>query len=302
MDIYVPQAVSLLLALPSVLLYVTECVVILRFWRHCFATSFFRLFLLLAANNLLLNFVLYIPSMRISEVGLFYELYMSMPDWVPKTFFCLSFFTFHFENFLTMVVIAHRLSAIVRPLDFEELWSRFFLIVVAAGVLICLALITPIALMDNIHFNADIKRTQIKRIVVSYRFRPGEKVFNAYKFLFICSVLALATSTALNLATIFAYKWHKRTRTATLTRQRTGGESCGHFGIPSPRLYSCNVLWSSAAFGLLYFCLFVHLGLRVVPASLVHSRQPVHFAERPPSFCENKCIIQRHFWWCTEHF
>uniref|UniRef100_A0A183CC13 Serpentine receptor class gamma n=1 Tax=Globodera pallida TaxID=36090 RepID=A0A183CC13_GLOPA len=158
--------------------------------------------------------------MRISEVGLFYELYMSMPDWVPKTFFCLSFFTFHFENFLTMVVIAHRLSAIVRPMDFEELWSRFFLIVVAAGVLICLALITPIALMDNIHFNSDIKRTQIKRIVVSYRFRPGEKVFNAYKFLFICSVLALATSTALNLATIFAYKWHKKTRTATLTRQR----------------------------------------------------------------------------------
>uniref|UniRef100_A0A183BWE9 Serpentine receptor class gamma n=1 Tax=Globodera pallida TaxID=36090 RepID=A0A183BWE9_GLOPA len=159
--------------------------------------------------------------MRISEVGLFYELYMSMPGWVPKTFFCLSFFTFHFENFLTMVVIAHRLSAIVRPMDFEELWSRFFLIVVVAGVLICLALITPIALMDNIHFNADInKRTQIKRIVVSYRFRPGEKVFNAYKFLFICSVLALATSTALNLATIFAYKWHKRTRTATLTRQR----------------------------------------------------------------------------------
>jgi hypothetical protein len=58
------------------------------------------------------------------ELGLFVYFYRTLPIWVPKIFYFDYLFASHMENFLTVFIIFHRLSAILWPMDFERVLPK----------------------------------------------------------------------------------------------------------------------------------------------------------------------------------
>ncbi|KAI1706129.1 srg family chemoreceptor domain-containing protein [Ditylenchus destructor] len=125
-----PFIVGLVIGVPSVILYLIETIVLIKYWK-LLNTSFFRLFLVRFVLNFLNYLGTYISS-RAGLVGLFYDFFHSMPSLFLAFWFTFYYYAFHAENLTTMFILINRLTSILLPLKHIQFTQPSFVSAVSA--------------------------------------------------------------------------------------------------------------------------------------------------------------------------
>ncbi|CAK5039155.1 unnamed protein product [Meloidogyne enterolobii] len=120
--VYLPFVISIVIGVPSAILYSFEVVIIITKWKD-FNSSFFQLLIARAILNIL-NFIISFGQ-RFGKVGLFTNIYLQLTSWVLATIFFFGLYCIHGENIATTLQLFNRLSSILWPFTYEKLWKRF---------------------------------------------------------------------------------------------------------------------------------------------------------------------------------
>ncbi|KAI1699867.1 srg family chemoreceptor domain-containing protein [Ditylenchus destructor] len=118
---YPPFIFSLIIGVPSLVLYLIEVFVLLKN-RSSFRSAFFRLFLLRFVSNFINYFCTYF-YMRLGRLGLFIGLMNSMPSFLLGFVFFFNYYTFHADNISTMFILLNRLTLIIFPVEHVKIWK-----------------------------------------------------------------------------------------------------------------------------------------------------------------------------------
>ncbi|KAI1704797.1 srg family chemoreceptor domain-containing protein [Ditylenchus destructor] len=119
--IYPPFIFSLIIGVPSLILYVIE-VFVLIIHQSNFRSAFFRLFIVRFITNFYNYFCSYF-YMRLGRIGLFIEFFKVMPSQLLGFVFFLNYYTFHADNLSTLFILLNRLTLIVFPLGHKKVWT-----------------------------------------------------------------------------------------------------------------------------------------------------------------------------------
>jgi hypothetical protein len=64
-------------------------------------------------------------SMRLNWIPALLDSFLSFPSWLSGTIFAINFYNFHAQNLFTLFMLIQRLTAILRPFDFEKVFLPF---------------------------------------------------------------------------------------------------------------------------------------------------------------------------------
>ncbi|KAI1701222.1 srg family chemoreceptor domain-containing protein [Ditylenchus destructor] len=123
---YPPVILSLIISVPSIVLYVIEVVIMIVQNRN-FNSPFFRLFIARSLCNFVNYFCTSLPA-RFGRVGWFRVFFETLP---PKFLAFSSFFnhyTFHADNLSTAIILINRLTLILFPTIHKKAWKYLFYI------------------------------------------------------------------------------------------------------------------------------------------------------------------------------
>uniref|UniRef100_A0A915NQH4 Serpentine receptor class gamma n=1 Tax=Meloidogyne floridensis TaxID=298350 RepID=A0A915NQH4_9BILA len=87
--VYLPFVISLVIGVPSVILYSFEVFIIITKWKD-FNSSFFQLLIARAILNILYFIISF--GQRFAKVGLFTNVYLQLPSWVLATIFFFRYY------------------------------------------------------------------------------------------------------------------------------------------------------------------------------------------------------------------
>uniref|UniRef100_A0A914M7G9 Serpentine receptor class gamma n=1 Tax=Meloidogyne incognita TaxID=6306 RepID=A0A914M7G9_MELIC len=207
--VYLPFVISVVIGVPSSILYSFEVVIIITKWKD-FNSSFFQLLIARAILNIL-NFIISFGQ-RFGKVGLFTDIYLLLPSWVLATIFFSSLYCIHGENIVTTLQLLNRLSSILWPFTYEKVWKRCLLLTML------LIFITPLILTVQMfsqdfyaHLQADNKTVTID----VHNIKEGDTqpleyaAYSCVIFMFICLII--------NIATLFVYKTKVQPQTNKIT-------------------------------------------------------------------------------------
>nr|CAD2175493.1 unnamed protein product [Meloidogyne enterolobii] len=204
--VYLPFVISVVIGVPSAILYSFEVVIIITKWKD-FNSSFFQLLIARAILNIL-NFIISFGQ-RFGKVGLFTNIYLQLPSWVLAVIFFFGYYCIHGENIATTLQLFNRLSSILWPFTYEKLWKRFLPLSVL--LIFILPLTWTLQMFsqdfyarlqaDNQTITIDVKTPDIK---------PAEyAAYSCVIFMSICLII--------NIATLFVYKTRVIPQTANVT-------------------------------------------------------------------------------------
>ncbi|KAI1701445.1 srg family chemoreceptor domain-containing protein [Ditylenchus destructor] len=211
---YPPFIVGLVIGIPSVILYVTEAIVLIKHWKRLNST-FFRLFLVRFALNIL-NYLCSYMYARFGRVGLLYELFSSLPSIVLAFGFTFYYYSFLAENFSTMFILVNRLTSILSPLSHIKIWkyllpaSIFVIIIVPLPFTAPMLAYKVIARLqaDNYTFTM-----YYEQLAGYYYLEPSMiSAVSAVLFCIICG--------GLNIATVVIYNSNAYGKTIIYTNQK----------------------------------------------------------------------------------
>ncbi|KAI1719879.1 srg family chemoreceptor domain-containing protein [Ditylenchus destructor] len=195
-----PFVFSLIVSIPSIILYCIEVVILLINIKY-FNTAFFRLFIV----RFIYNFLNYFNSFfyaRFGRVGLFLYLFERIPSWLLAFFFFFHYYNFHVDNLFTMFILLNRLTLITFPMTHEKIWKYFLPISILLTIGVPLPFTIPTLSNtfyvrmqdDNTTFTLDYYRetgkTYLKSSYIS--------AISAISFCIVCGIL--------NCLTVFFYR------------------------------------------------------------------------------------------------
>ncbi|KAI1706065.1 srg family chemoreceptor domain-containing protein [Ditylenchus destructor] len=192
---YPPVIFSLIISVPSIVLYVIEVIIMLR-QKHNFDSPFYRLFIARSLCNFVNYFCTSLPD-RFGRVGWFRSFFEVLP---PKFLAFSSFFnhyTFHADNLSTAIILINRLTLILFPSVHKKMWKYLFyisLIVIFGTPLFFSAPMLGYDFRvrpqnDNWTFTFDFNKEEGKQY-----FKPvTTAAFSAVLFCGICGVLNILT-------------------------------------------------------------------------------------------------------------
>nr|CAD2163570.1 unnamed protein product [Meloidogyne enterolobii] len=203
--VYLPFVISLIIGVPSVILYLFEVVIIITKWKD-YNSSFFQLFIARAILNIL-NFIFFFVQ-RFGKVGLFTNIYLQLPSWVFAVICFFGYYCIHGENIATALQLFNRLSSILWPFTYEKLWRRFLPLSVLLIFILPLTWTLQIFSHDfYAHLQADNQTITIDLKIVDIN--PAEDAaYSCVIFMFICLII--------NIATLLAYKTKVQSQTTKI--------------------------------------------------------------------------------------
>ncbi|CAK5014420.1 unnamed protein product [Meloidogyne enterolobii] len=196
--VYLPFVISVVIGVPSAILYLFEVIIIITKWKE-FNSSFFQLLIAKSILNIL-NFIISFGP-RFGKVGLFTNLFLQLPSWVLAIIFFFGYYCIHGENIATTLQLLNRLSSILWPFSYERTWRRFL------PLSMLLIFVLPLSRTVQILSEPFIARLQADNQTVTIyevTIKPGEinptedAAYSCVIFMFICLII--------NIATLFVYK------------------------------------------------------------------------------------------------
>uniref|UniRef100_A0A915NTX4 Serpentine receptor class gamma n=1 Tax=Meloidogyne floridensis TaxID=298350 RepID=A0A915NTX4_9BILA len=206
--VYLPFVISLVIGVPSVILYSFEVVIIITKWKD-YNSSFFQLFIARAILNIL-NFIFFFVQ-RFGKVGLFTNIYLQLPSWVLATTFFFGYYCIHGENIATTLQLLDRLSSILWPFTYEKAWNRLLPFAILLIFILPLARTIQIFSYDlYARLQADNQTITIAiRNIETLDINPAEDAaYSCVIFMFICLII--------NIATLFVYKTKVQSQTTKI--------------------------------------------------------------------------------------
>uniref|UniRef100_A0A914NM53 Serpentine receptor class gamma n=1 Tax=Meloidogyne incognita TaxID=6306 RepID=A0A914NM53_MELIC len=210
--VYLPFVISVIIGVPSAILYLFEVVIIITKWKD-FNSSFFQLFIARAILNIL-NFIISFGQ-RFGKVGLFTDIYLQLPSWVLATIYFFGYYCIHGENIATTLQLFNRLSSILWPFTYEKIWRRFL------PLSILLIFIIPLSWTIQTFSKDFSSRLQADNQTVTIAMynniskkdgndNPAEyAAYSCVIFMFICLII--------NIATLFVYKTKVQSQSNKIT-------------------------------------------------------------------------------------
>ncbi|KAI1707648.1 srg family chemoreceptor domain-containing protein [Ditylenchus destructor] len=116
-----PFIIALVISIPSLILYVVEVIVLIKYSSQ-FKSAFFRLFVLRFILNFF-NFFCSFVYARFGLVGFFMGTFNMMPKWFIGICFFYNYYNFHAENLSTFFILLNRLTSVLMPFKHKEVWS-----------------------------------------------------------------------------------------------------------------------------------------------------------------------------------
>ncbi|KAI1700654.1 srg family chemoreceptor domain-containing protein [Ditylenchus destructor] len=116
-----PFIIALFISIPSLILYVVEVIVLIKYSSQ-FKTAFFRLFVLRFILNFF-NFFCSFVYARFGLVGFFIGTFKMLPKWFLGICFFYNYYNFHAENLSTFFILLNRLTCVLIPFKHKEVWS-----------------------------------------------------------------------------------------------------------------------------------------------------------------------------------
>uniref|UniRef100_A0A915NDY2 Serpentine receptor class gamma n=1 Tax=Meloidogyne floridensis TaxID=298350 RepID=A0A915NDY2_9BILA len=196
--VYLPFVISVVVGVPSAILYLFEVVIIITKWKE-FNSSFFQLLIAKSILNILNFIISFVP--RFGKVGLFTNLFLQLPSWVLAVIFFFGYYCIHGENIATTLQLLNRLSSILWPFSYERAWRRWL------PLSMLLIFVLPLSRTVQILSEDFIARLQADNQTVTIyesTIKPGEinptadAAYSCVIFMFICLII--------NIATLFVYK------------------------------------------------------------------------------------------------
>uniref|UniRef100_A0A914NJX9 Serpentine receptor class gamma n=1 Tax=Meloidogyne incognita TaxID=6306 RepID=A0A914NJX9_MELIC len=206
--VYLPFVISLVIGIPSVILYSFEVVIIITKWKD-YNSSFFQLLIARAILNIL-NFIISFAK-RFAKVGLFTNIYLQLPSWVLATTFFFGYYCVHGENIATTLQLLDRLSSILWPFTYEKAWNRLLPFAILLIFILPLARTIQIFSYDlYARLQADNQTITIAiRNIETLDINPAEDAaYSCVIFMFICLII--------NIATLLAYKTKVQSQTTKI--------------------------------------------------------------------------------------
>uniref|UniRef100_A0A915NVR1 Serpentine receptor class gamma n=1 Tax=Meloidogyne floridensis TaxID=298350 RepID=A0A915NVR1_9BILA len=206
--VYMPFVISLVIGVPSVILYSFEVFIIITKWKD-YNSSFFQLLIARAILNIL-NFIISFGE-RFPKVGLFTNIYLQLPSWVLATTFFFGYYCLHGENIATTLQLLDRLSSILWPFSYEKAWKR---LLPFAFLLIFILPLTRTIQIFSFDFYARLQAdnqtvTLDIRNIKTLDINPAEDAaYSCVIFMFICLII--------NITTLFAYKTKVKPQTTQI--------------------------------------------------------------------------------------
>ncbi|KAF7635235.1 Serpentine receptor class gamma [Meloidogyne graminicola] len=211
LDIYISQSIGAIISIPSVILYLIECLIIIKNFKQ-FNSSFYKLFLLSAFNNIFMNFLPSILYARLIRLGWINNFYLKeLPNWGPNLLVFFMYYNYHFENFITICTLLHRLSVIAYPFNYEKKWN-IFLPICGIFIFITPLLFTyrfiywPLIMVVNDDNSVEIN---LNKILIK-----DKPVLTNYMIMLLTSIGYLIINIFLNLAVYLMYR-KKQTNIST---------------------------------------------------------------------------------------
>nr|CAD2183021.1 unnamed protein product [Meloidogyne enterolobii] len=191
--VYLPFVISLVIGVPSAILYSFEVVIIITKWKD-YNSSFFQLLIARAILNIL-NFIISFGQ-RFAKVGLFTNVYLQLPSWVLATTFFFGYYCVHGENIATALQLLDRLSSILWPFTYEKAWNRLLPLAILLIFILPLARTIQLFSCDfYAHLQADNQTITIDvHNINTLDINPAEDAaYSCVIFMFICLIINIAT-------------------------------------------------------------------------------------------------------------
>ncbi|KAI1698446.1 srg family chemoreceptor domain-containing protein [Ditylenchus destructor] len=201
---YPPFIFSLLISIPSIILYTVEVIILIGNKKN-FRSAFFHIFIV----RYIASFLGYFTSLfglRLQRVGLFRGFFESLPSPVLGILFFFNNYAYHTENLLTMFLLVNRLTLMIFPLNHKKIWKYLFPITIIFTVIIPLPFTVPTLAynyfirlqMDGWTFTIDYQ----KEVGVMYIRSVYVNAASGVLFCVICGLL--------NFLTIFFYRRNRK--------------------------------------------------------------------------------------------
>uniref|UniRef100_A0A914LTN5 Serpentine receptor class gamma n=1 Tax=Meloidogyne incognita TaxID=6306 RepID=A0A914LTN5_MELIC len=206
--VYLPFVISVVVGVPSAILYLFEVVIIITKWKE-FNSSFFQLLIAKSILNIL-NFIRSFPQ-RFGKVGLFTNTYLQLPPWVLAVMYFLNYYCIYGENIATALQLMNRLSSILWPFSYEKAWRRWLPLSMLLIFVLPLSRTVQIFSLDfYAHLQADNQTVTIDFHKKAGDFNATEDgAYSCVIFMFICLII--------NIATLFVYKTKVKPQTNKTT-------------------------------------------------------------------------------------
>ncbi|KAL3092539.1 hypothetical protein niasHS_007748 [Heterodera schachtii] len=193
-----PFLFALAIGIPSAVLYCSLLLVIVANFKH-FSSPFFILIIIRAILSLI-NYVVTFLALRFCKIGLFFSIYLKFPRLLLAFLYFMVYYAFHVENLLTAFLLLNRLSAIVFPMKYGNLWRVGLPFVVAFSFIFPLPFTVPIFGLDMyIHVQND-------NATFTIDFHKTAKDLHSSEIAAWSAVLFGIVCLFLNVATLLAYK------------------------------------------------------------------------------------------------
>ncbi|KAI1706067.1 srg family chemoreceptor domain-containing protein [Ditylenchus destructor] len=220
MDAFISQlsypsfVLSLIIGIPSVILYTIECGIFLVH-RQKFGTAFFRLFIARFVCNFLNYFSSFLYA-RFGRVGLFIGFMESLPPLLLAIGFFFNYYSFHADNLSTAFILLNRLTLILFPTTHVKIWKY------ALPVSIVLIFLSPLPfLYETLGYDFYVRRQSDNwTYTLDYHKEEGKVYVRSVYLCAISAIFFCGICGALNILTIFFYRRNNRMIATKANSQR----------------------------------------------------------------------------------
>ncbi|KAI1712957.1 srg family chemoreceptor domain-containing protein [Ditylenchus destructor] len=204
---YPPFIFSLIIGIPSLILYLLEVVILLANPTH-FRSAFFRLFIMRFISNTINYFCSYF-FMRLGRLGILFDFFNAMPSTFLAVCYFFNFYTFHADNISTMFILLNRLTLIISPMGHVTIWKYLL----PASILVIY--LTPLSCTVQL-FTYDFfarRQDDNKTFTLAINFKPEKKYIPSAYLAAVSAVIFSVLCGVLNFVIVILYRRSRNPQT-----------------------------------------------------------------------------------------